>query len=561
MSSLSSPRLSPLSPRAGASAPAAGALGCALVACAGLASFAGCAEDDDPDPLQRAEQALAARGLDALRTQLVVADGKRFDHLEAYAPTGARGFEQLTYSSEVSIDLGGRAQRGTWSSTTVEVFPGTHREWTEVSAGQRGYVVGNDGGFPPAGAAGAPMLSSRVAARWKERALMTPAYLVAQGLAHREQVETLPEQRSEGHRYQVVAIAGIDGWPAPVRLWLDPDTGLPARAETTEDDPVYGDVTLGVRYDDWRQAGVTLAPFSLQVSLAGEPLLEERRSAVVDNPMLAEDAFAVPAEREGSYDAELDELGRRSSAYFLRTQEYGAAGYADAGRAVRSTPLVTTPGAQIVLYDAAGYNTLAIELGASIFVAEAPLYDSVSTAVLADIGRRWPGKPIKYVASTHFHYDHSGGVRTYAAAGATVLAPIETADFYRAMLAAPHTLAPDTLARAPRAVKVTAVGDLLTLTGGGRTVTVYNVTQSHSAGALVVYVEDAKLLFTSDLYNPGFNNGPVQGGPDAPFHDLYARELVRALTDLGLSQANLTTFVGGHGGTGTWAELRQFGGL
>jgi len=68
------------------------------------------------------------------------------------------------------------------------------------------------------------------------------------------------------------------------------------------------------------------------------------------------------------------------------------------------------------------------------------------------------------------------------------------------------------------------------------------------------------MQFTSDLYNPG-GLGPNPTGPDRPFHDLYARELVRGLTDLGITPDSLTTFVGGHGGTGTWEELRTFGGI
>lgn len=533
----------------------------AALALLGLTAAAGCADDEPADALRAADRAISPQGVAAIHLQRVVAAGKRFDHLEAYTPESARGFEQLVYTRQVDLDLTARAQRGSYDSTTIEVFPGTRRTWTEVSADDRGYVTGADGGFPPAGEAGAPMLSSRAVARWKELALMTPAYLVGYGLAHPDQVEARPDAELDGQPCQVVAIAGVDGWPAPVRVWIDRATGLPAAADTIEDDPVYGDAALEIRYADWRPAGRSLAPFAIRERLAGAPILEEQRAEITDDPEIAAGAFSVPDALAGALDPELAELGRRASAYFLRTQEYGAAGYADAGRFVQPVVLAAAPGAQIVLYGAAGYNTLAIELPSAIFVAEAPLYESVSAAVIADIHRRWPGKPIQYLASTHFHYDHSGGVRTYAAEGAELLVPIETADHYRAMLDAPHTLVPDAFARGPRAVTLTAVGDRRTIREGGRVITVLDLRQSHSDGCLVVFVEDAGLLFTSDLYNPGFNSGPSPTGPDRPFHDLYARELVRDLTELGITPTTLTTFVGGHGGTGTWEELRQFGGL
>src|SRR5262245_2148768 len=140
----------------------------------GLGFLAACSDDDDDDGppagaglLQQTERAVAPDGMAGVKTQRFAAVGKRYDHLEAFSPTSARGYEQLNYTSDVAVDLDGEAHHGTWDSTTVEVIPGTHRNWVEVSARGLGYVTGQDGAFPPAGA-GAPMQSARVAARWKE---------------------------------------------------------------------------------------------------------------------------------------------------------------------------------------------------------------------------------------------------------------------------------------------------------------------------------------------------------------------------------------------------------
>ena len=54
-------------------------------------------------------------------------------------------------------------------------------------------------------------------------------------------------------------------------------------------------------------------------------------------------------------------------------------------------------------------------------VIEGPQDEARSIAVLAEIHTLVPGKPIKYAVNTHHHFDHLGGVRAYAAEGATVI--------------------------------------------------------------------------------------------------------------------------------------------
>ena len=39
---------------------------------------------------------------------------------------------------------------------------------------------------------------------------------------------------------------------------------------------------------------------------------------------------------------------------------------------------------------------------------------------------KYPGKAIKYLVLTHHHNDHSGGIRAFAAEGATLVVPAQT---------------------------------------------------------------------------------------------------------------------------------------
>ena len=63
------------------------------------------------------------------------------------------------------------------------------------------------------------------------------------------------------------------------------------------------------------------------------------------------------------------------------------------------------------------HHSLFVVFGDHVVVLEAPLNEERSLAVLAKIAETAPGKPVRYVVPTHYHFDHSGGLRTYIAKG------------------------------------------------------------------------------------------------------------------------------------------------
>src|SRR5262249_58446746 len=72
------------------------------------------------------------------------------------------------------------------------------------------------------------------------------------------------------------------------------------------------------------------------------------------------------------------------------------------------------------VYHLAGgtHNSVAVEFSDFVTVVEAPLNEARSLAVIAEVKRLIPNKRIKYVVSTHHHFDHAGGLRTYVHQGA-----------------------------------------------------------------------------------------------------------------------------------------------
>ena len=85
-----------------------------------------------------------------------------------------------------------------------------------------------------------------------------------------------------------------------------------------------------------------------------------------------------------------------------------------------------------------------------LVVIEGPQDDDRATAVIAEVKKLVPNKPIKYVVNTHHHFDHAGGLGAVAADGAIVITHDTNKAFLEQSLAAPRTVQPDKLAQAGR---------------------------------------------------------------------------------------------------------------
>jgi hypothetical protein len=86
------------------------------------------------------------------------------------------------------------------------------------------------------------------------------------------------------------------------------------------------------------------------------------------------------------------------------------------------TPVKTEKVADGVWYITGGsHHSVLIEMKDYLVVVEGPQGDQRSMAVIAEVKKLVPNKPIKYLVNSHHHFDHSGGVRAYAAEGATIV--------------------------------------------------------------------------------------------------------------------------------------------
>ncbi len=153
------------------------------------------------------------------------------------------------------------------------------------------------------------------------------------------------------------------------------------------------------------------------------------------------------------------------------------------------------------------HHSIAVEFKDHAAVIEGPQNDARAEAVIAEVKKLIPNKPIRLLVSTHHHFDHSGGVRAFIAEGATVVAHSVNVDFYKRIAKAPHTLNPDRLAREKKRAKVTAVGDKHVLTDGTRIVELHQIQGSpHHDGILMAYFPAEKILAEVDVYSPAAAN-------------------------------------------------------
>ena len=134
---------------------------------------------------------------------------------------------------------------------------------------------------------------------------------------------------------------------------------------------------------------------------------------------------------------------------------------------------------------------------------------SRSLAAIEQIVKLAPDKPIRWVISSHPHFDHIGGLRTYLHIGATIVAHMKNLAFLNRDVLSyePRTMAPDIVSKWPptevsEGYNYEAVQENYVITDNTRILRVYYVQPlQHVEGMLMAYLPAERIAFQADLFD------------------------------------------------------------
>jgi glyoxylase-like metal-dependent hydrolase (beta-lactamase superfamily II) len=289
---------------------------------------------------------------------------------------------------------------------------------------------------------------------------------------------------------------------------------LVERVQTWIPNPVFGDMVYEHRYTEYKDYNGVKFP-SLLHTHQGDPRLnpghnsqEIRVTRVEVNPTGI--ATAVPEN--------IRKAGTQPSAVRVASEQVAPGVWRIAGES---------------------HNSVLIEFRDFLTVVEAPQDELRSLGVIAEVHRLVPNKPIRYVVNTHYHFDHSGGLRTYVAQGAIVVTHARNKEFYEDVFfyPSPRTLEPDLLStrypwfRGNRSNAFETVTDKYVISDGVRTLDILTLENIiHDGNMLVAYLPTEKILINADMYSP-----PAANATQLPRANTNVREFARNIQRLGIA--------------------------
>jgi glyoxylase-like metal-dependent hydrolase (beta-lactamase superfamily II) len=482
-------------------------------------------------PADLVKQAVDALGgadaLRALKTNVSKGTAKHWEPGQSNSVNGeARFLGDSNFT--LSADIANGIVRVDWDRDMKYLVEKT--KYSEITTPTYGAVIDEKGEAKP-------MSGIRLAATLRELRRGSPALLL-QALATPQNVAAIEDQKLGNQTYPAVQVTSAG---FKYIMLFDRTTKLPAAVRTRDEDNIWGDQNYDMVLSDWTTAGNVKFAKTRSFRLGDIEVQRLSYTEFTPNATLAANTFAVPDNVKAA--AKPPATGNVPYQWVLRRLFLN--------RLTDSDAIYFPPGGSFKLVELApnvqhvqggGANHLIVNMKDGLVVVDAPVDNGQSAEVIKLAKAKYPGKPIKTLVLTHHHMDHTGGVREFAAEGASVIVPTPDKAYFEEAIKRPHTIEPDAQQKAQKPANVQEVKDTLSLKDDTVEINLYNIPNPHVEGYLLVHVAKENVLFVTDLISP---RGPITRNPATV-----------AVGDA-LRKYNITnaTIAGGHGAVAKQADI------
>ena len=304
---------------------------------------------------------------------------------------------------------------------------------------------------------------------------------------------TLTSKTVNGKKYNVLTFTGQN--KAKVNGYIN-DQNLVERVETWIDNAMLGDMLFDATYTDYKDFGGMKFPTKIVQKQGDYPILDLTITDVKPNAPVNIQA-PPPQAPAAAASATSEKLG---------------------------------DGVYLIL---GGYAALAVDFKDYIVVVEGPQSEERASAIIAEAKKLIPNKPIRYVVNTHAHFDHSSGLRTFMAEGATIVTHQTNKAFLEKVGTLPHTLSPDKLVESKRKPSIETMTEKKVLTDGNHVIELYHMTNiGHHDGLIMAYLPKEKVLVEADAYNPAAQPNAQPPATPSPYNLALVANIERLKLDV-----------------------------